>query len=215
MIEVENLSIEVGRFSLTGISFVVPTGEYGFLMGKTGTGKTTILEAVCGVKPATRGRITLMGTDVTGLKPALRGVGYVPQDGALFPSMTVRDHLAFALTIRHWDQTSIAARVAELASLLGLEHLLDRSPKGLSGGEGQRVALGRALASHPRILCLDEPLSALDEETRAEMCEVLRTVRERTGVTTLHVTHSMDEARKLADRIMILRDGKVVPAAGL
>ncbi len=214
MISVENLQVHAGSFALRGITFEIPTGQYGFLMGKTGTGKTTILEAICGLKPVTAGRIGLMGREVTRLKPAVRGVGYVPQDGALFPSMTVRDHLAFALAIRRWNRSAIEERVRALAAMLGLESLLDRRPGGLSGGEAQRVALGRALACHPQILCLDEPLSALDDETRAEMCGVLKAVREQTGVTVLHVTHSFEEARKLADRVFVLQDGRVRPSDG-
>jgi molybdate/tungstate transport system ATP-binding protein len=209
MIEVDNLTLRAGSFSLAGISFTVPNGQYGFLMGKTGSGKTTVLEAICGLRTVIHGRICLMEHEVTQSKASERGIGYVPQDGALFPSMTVREHLGFALTIRHWDRGAIAARVSELAAMLGLEKLLDRSPRGLSGGEAQRVALGRALACHPRILCLDEPLSALDDETRAEMCQVLLKVRERTGVTVLHVTHSLQEARHLADVVFVLSDGRV------
>ena len=209
MIVVENLAVRVGHFSLEGISFNIPTGQYGFLMGKTGTGKTTLLEAICGLKPVASGSIRLMGEEVTKLKPALRGVGYVPQDGALFSSMSVRDHLAFALVIRKWDAAAIDRRVKELAALLGLEKLLSRSPRGLSGGEAQRVALGRALANRPQILCLDEPLSALDEETREEIGALLHCIRDQTGVTTLHVTHSQEEARKLADCIFLIKDGKI------
>jgi len=209
MIALDNLAVRAGSFALSGISFVIPTGHHGFLMGKTGSGKTTLLEAVCGLKPAVAGRIVLGGHDVTRVKPAARGIGYVPQDGALFPTMTVREHLAFALTIRRWKTTDIERRVDELATMLGLEQLLPRRPQGLSGGEAQRVALGRALANRPHVLCLDEPLSALDEDTRAEMCEVLQTVRRHTGVTILHVTHSLADARKLADRIFLLRDGRL------
>ncbi len=209
MIEVENVAVRSGRFSLRDISFAVPTGQHGFLMGRTGSGKTTLLEAICGLKPVTAGRIRLRGEDVTQLRPAVRGIGYVPQDGALFSRMTVRDHLAFALTIRRWPRAAIDQRVSELAALLGLEALLPRTPEGLSGGEAQRIALGRALACHPHVLCLDEPLSALDDETRAEMCDLLRSVRARTGVTILHVTHSLADARKLADRVFTLRDGRV------
>jgi ABC-type sugar transport system ATPase subunit len=210
MITLENLTVHAGSFALRGVSFTIPTGDHGFLMGKTGSGKTTLLEAVCGLKPVAAGRILLMGEDVTWLKPAARGIGYVPQDGALFPSMTVQEHLAFALMIRHWKTADIERRVSELAAVLGLQDLLPRKPHGLSGGEAQRVALGRALANHPRVLCLDEPLSALDEETRAEMCTVLQTVRRHTGVTILHVTHNLAEARKLGDEIFLIRDGQVV-----
>jgi molybdate/tungstate transport system ATP-binding protein len=133
----------------------------------------------------------------------------VPQDRALFPTLSVRDHLAFGPVVHRWHAPAIAARVDELAGLLGLQHLLDRKPHGLSGGEAQRVALGRALATRPGILCLDEPLSALDEATREEMYGLLKYVRLHTWVTTLHVTHHPAEARRLGDRVLVLRDGRV------
>jgi ABC-type sugar transport system ATPase subunit len=209
MIAVERLSVRAGPFVLEGVSFALAAGEYGALMGKTGAGKTTLLEALCGLKPVTAGSVRLLGRDVTRLKPADRGVGYVPQDRALFPTMTVRDHLAFTLMVRRWDRRRADERVAELANLLGLVHLLDRWPHGLSGGEAGRVALGRALAGQPEVLLLDEPLSALDEATRDEMQALLKRVQRETGVTTLHVTHSLEEARRLADRILVLEDGKV------
>src|SRR5262245_60798918 len=145
MIAVDNLVVRAGSFALEGVSFAVPAGQYAVLMGKTGSGKTTILEALCGLKVAEAGRIRLLGRDVTQVKTADRGIGYVPQDRALFPSMTVREHLAFALVIRRWAAPAVAERVSELARLLHLERLLDRWPAGLSGGEQQRVALGRAL----------------------------------------------------------------------
>jgi ABC-type sugar transport system ATPase subunit len=209
MIALENLAVRAGSFALSGISLTIPTGHHGFLMGKTGSGKTTILEAICGLKSVAAGRIMLQGEDVTRLKPAARGIGYVPQDGALFPSMTVREHLAFALTIRRWNGPEIERRVSELAAMLGVAPLLSRRPAGLSGGEAQRVALGRALANRPHVLCLDEPLSALDDETRADMGDLLRHVRAQTGVTILHVTHNRSEAERLADRIFVLKDGSV------
>ena len=212
MITLEDLAVCSGRFRLSGISLAIPEGSHGFLMGRTGSGKTTILETLCGLRPAAAGRVVLLGRDVTRTPPADRGIGYVPQDGALFPGMTVRDHLAFALEVRRRSATEVRQRVGELSALLGLEALLGRRPQGLSGGEAQRVALGRALAASPGVLCLDEPLSALDDETRAEMCDVLRTVRRRTGVTILHVTHSLDDASRLADVLFRLEGGKVMQA---
>ena len=209
MIRVEQLSIQAGSFALRGIEFEVPTGQYAVLMGRTGVGKTTILEALCGLRRVGGGTMVLMGRDVTGLTPAERGIGYVPQDRALFHTMTVREHLAFALEIRKWRRPAIAERVRELAELLGIAHLLSRKPQGLSGGEAQRVALGRALAAHPNVLCLDEPLSALDDKTREEMCALLELVQAHTGVTTLHVTHNLGEAERLADKIFLLQDGRV------
>jgi len=207
VIAVDGLSLKMGAFAVEGVSFTAGTGEYAVLMGRTGCGKTSLLEAICGLKPVRGGRVRLLGRDVTDLPPADRGVGYVPQDLALFPTMTVREHLGFALEVRRWDATLAARRVEELTELLGLGHLLDRRPPGLSGGEAQRVALGRALAFRPGVLLLDEPLSALDEDTRAGMYELLRSVQRQTGVTTLHVTHSRAEARALADRLFVFDKG--------
>jgi ABC-type sugar transport system ATPase subunit len=209
MIAVENAEIRNGAFVLKDIQLFIPTGEYGVLMGKTGCGKTTILEALCGLKCLQHGRILLMDRDVTVLKAADRGAGYVPQDTVLFPTMTVREHLSFALGIRKWPRRALEARVEELADLLNLEPLLHRRPFGLSGGEAQRVALGRALASRPDILCLDEPLSALDHESRIEMCAFLETIKLRTHVTTLHVTHSRHEADRLADKLFVMVNGRI------
>lgn len=209
MIVLDNLSVSVGDFSLTGISFEIPSGAYGALMGRTASGKTTILETVCGLKHALDGRIILDGRDITRLKAAERGIGYVPQDGALFSTMTVSENLAFALVIRKRSPAEIESRVEELALLLGISELLDRLPLGLSGGERQRVALGRALAARPSILCLDEPLSSLDEETRQEMCDLLKTVCHETGVSTLHITHSMPEALDLAHHIFRIENGTI------
>jgi molybdate/tungstate transport system ATP-binding protein len=214
VISVQNLTVRLGAFSLEGVSFDVPPGEYGVLMGRTGSGKTTVLETICGLKTIIGGSIHLSGRDVTGLKPSQRGVGYVPQDGALFSTMTVWDHLAFAPYVQRWSTNTIAARVEELSEMLGIGHLLGRYPQGLSGGEAQRVALGRALACRPRVLCLDEPLSALDEQTRLQMYDLLKLVQRRTQVTILHVTHSTAEARALGDRLLVLEDGRVRQAPG-
>lgn len=209
MIRVENLHLVQGAFRLSGVTFEVPTGRYGVLMGRTGCGKTSILEAICGLRPIAGGAIRLGDRVVTALKPAARNIGYVPQDGALFTTMTVREQLGFSLSVRRWPKARIAERVEELAGMLGVGHLLDRKPRGLSGGETQRVALGRALAPGPSVLLMDEPLSALDEQTRAEMYELLKSVQRRTGVTTLHVTHNPGETRSLADHLFVLADGRI------
>ena len=209
MIEVQQLSVSAGEFHLADVSLTVPSGSYGVLMGQTGSGKTTLLESIIGLRSVGSGTIRLAGMDVTGLNPAVRGVGYVPQDGALFPTMTVQDHLDFALMIRKVSRGECRERVKELAELLGISHLLSRKPKGLSGGERQRVALGRALSFRPRVLCLDEPLSALDDETRERMCGLLEEVQHVTGTTTLHVTHNRDEAERLADFLFRIEGGQL------
>lgn len=209
MIRVEKLCVQVGDFNLKDISFEVPHGKYAVLMGKTGCGKTTILETICGLKKVVSGTVHLNGKLVTHAKPAEREIGYVPQDGVLFHTMTVRDNLAFALELRKWSKQKINDRVEELANLLGITHLLKRTPVGLSGGETQRVSLGRALAPKPAILCLDEPLSALDESTRAEMCTLLNDVQHMTRVTTLHITHNLSESDRLGDLKLQLADGVI------
>lgn len=179
-------------------------------MGKTGSGKTSVLEAICGLRPVTSGTIRLCDQDVTNLRTSERGIGYVPQDGVLFGHMTVKEHLSFALRIRKWPAKQVDERVAELADLLEITNLLSRHPRGLSGGEVQRVSLGRALSFQPSILLLDEPLSALDDETREQMYDVFRRVRQFTNVTALHVTHNRAEANALGDMILTLRNGSVV-----
>lgn len=209
MISVKNLNLSVGEFTLENVSFEVPTRSYCALMGKTGCGKTTILEAVCGLRNVDSGSIILMSREVTGLPPAERGIGFVPQDGALFSSMTVEENLGFSLAVRNRPKGVVAERVKELAELLGIAKLLQRRIQGLSGGEKQRVALGRALAFEPGILCLDEPLSALDDDTKAELVDLLSKVREETGVTTLHITHSLQEARSLCDMLLVMEGGEV------
>ena len=209
MIELDQITLQVGSFRLTNISCRIPRGSHTALMGRTGAGKTTLLEAVCGLRTVQSGHIRIDGRDVTHEPPGARGVGFVPQDGALFAHLTVRQHLGFALDVRRWPTARIAERVDELASWLRLTPLLDRLPLGLSGGEAQRVALGRALAFHPQVLCLDEPLSALDDDTRADICDVLADVRQRTGVTLLHITHNRREAARLADNVLQLRDGRI------
>lgn len=210
MIQVTNLCLTAGSFQLSGVTFGLETGEYGVLMGRTGSGKTTILEALCGLRRASSGVVELGGRDVTHSRPGSRGIGYVPQDAVLFPTLTVREQIAFAPRLRRWDAELIEARVQELAGRLGIEQLLDRRPAGLSGGERQRVALGRALAAHPAVLLLDEPLAALDDDTREEIQELLAGVRQERRVTILHVTHRRAEVKRLADRRFVLRDGSIV-----
>ena len=209
MISVEGLAVRQGEFAMDGIDLEIPSGSYGVLMGKTGCGKTTVLEVVCGLKRPDAGAVRLMGRDVTNLKAAERGIGYVPQDVALFRTMTIRGNLGFALRVRRWPREDIRNRVDELGEMLGLTDLLDRKPIGLSGGEARRVALGRALAFCPSILCLDEPLSSLDFETREEMCRLLKTLQHSTGVTVLHVTHDRSQVLTLADQLFHFEDGRI------
>lgn len=210
MIELHDIAIRSGDFQLNNLSLSISTGQYAVLMGRTGQGKTTILELICGLRIPHAGKIIVGGYDVTQWAPGDRQIGYVPQDLALFSHMTVRRHLEYALTLRRYSATAIAERVQEVSSRLGIAHLLSRKVQGLSGGEAQRVALGRAISFQPKVLLLDEPLSALDEQTRHEMHELLKQIKHSTGVTTLHITHNSEEAAALADVTLRLENGQIV-----
>lgn len=209
MISLRQITVQAGGFQLRDLSMEIPTGSHTALMGRTGSGKTTLLEGVCGLRSVSSGSIWIGDREVTHLPPGQRGIGFVPQDGALFDHLTVRQHLEFALEVRGWVRERRETRSRELAEWLGLTPLMNRLPAGMSGGERQRVALGRALAFHPPVLCLDEPLSALDDQTRGEIVAVLSEIRNRTGITILHITHNRSEAERLADRILHLRDGRL------
>lgn len=217
MIRLENISWKAPGFALEEISFVVPANGYGVLMGRTGSGKTSLVEIICGLRRPASGRIILGERDVTRDPPNLRGIGYVPQDGALFSTMNVRDQIGFGLRIRREDPAAISRTVDALAAEMSISHLLDRKPAGLSGGEKQRVALARALSVKPAVLLMDEPLSSLDEETQTSLIDLLQRTQKGHHVTVLHVTHSRREADALATVRLQIDQGKVtaVPAARL
>jgi len=198
MIQLEQLTWKVsGRTILESVSVAIPANTYAVLMGSTGCGKTTLLEILCGLRQPTSGRVLLDGVDVTDLEPRERGIGYVPQDLALFPGLRVREQIGFAPKLRGLPSADIESRVNLLAEQFGIAHLLNRLPDMLSGGEKQRVALARALAAQPKLLLLDEPLSALDESMRAEAVALLQRVQQEHSLTVLHVTHSSSEAAAL------------------
>ena len=204
MIELQNVTLRIGSWQIRDLSFQVKGGEYAVLMGRTGIGKTSILESICGLRRVAAGRILIQSVDVTSWSPADRKVGYMPQDLALFPTMTVRQHLEFAPRIRGLAGKTIRERIAQLAERLEISPLLDRGIRGLSGGEAQRVALGRAVAAEPLVLLLDEPLSALDESTRIAAQKLLKRLNQEMGITVLHITHSREEAAALADTCLEL-----------
>lgn len=214
MIRLEELTVRAGSFRLDGVSLDVPSGGYGLVVGPTGAGKTTLLEAIAGHAEATSGRVVLSGRDVTHQPPEARGIGFVYQAYHLFPHLTVRENIGYGLARARAGRQTIGSteRVEELAELLALGSLLDRSVRGLSGGEQQRVALARALAPRPAILLLDEPLAAVDPSLRRTLRRVLLELREREGVTTLHVTHDVDDALRLGDLVAVLSAGRVVQA---
>jgi ABC-type sugar transport system ATPase subunit len=209
MIRFENISWSAGTFALSGVSFTVPQGSYAVLMGRSGSGKTSLLELLCGLRFPSSGAIWIGDREITNLTPGERGIGYVPQDGALFPTMTVRENIEFALRIRGESGPGSRAAVESLAERLGIAGVLDRKPQHLSGGERQRVALARALAATPTVLVLDEPLSALDEELREDLARLLKEIQRDLKLTTLHVTHHRQEAAQLADHVLRLEHGSV------
>jgi molybdate/tungstate transport system ATP-binding protein len=212
MIRIDGLRFSIGNFSLQDVTLDVRHGEYFVLLGKPGTGKTMFLECVAGLKRVEAGTIEIDSRRVEKKEPRDRGIGYVPQDYALFSTRTVRNNIAFPLLIRHRSRAKRRARVEALSKMLGIEYLLDRGIHGLSGGEQQRVALARAVASRPKVLLLDEPVSALDAETRDNVLAELRRVHRETNTTTIHVCHDLDEMRSVADRVGVLQEGRLVQA---
>lgn len=210
MIDIANLEITLGEFHLHEVNLTVNDGEYVVFLGPTGAGKTVVIECIVGIYRQQHGTIAVDGRDVTGLYIEERGIGYVPQDYALFPNLTVYDNVAYGLAARSMSREAIVAKVEPMMELLNIGHLRDRLPLNLSGGEKQRTALGRALVTEPRILLLDEPLSALDDNTRSELSAELRRIHDAVGGTFLHVCHNFDEASDVADRIAILNGGTIV-----
>jgi ABC-type sugar transport system ATPase subunit len=210
MIEVLGAHKELGEFSLRGVDLKVEDGEYLVVLGPTGAGKTVLLECIAGIHYLDKGSVFLHGRDVTNLPPEQRNIAYVPQDYVLFSHMSLRRNIEFPLRLRKRPQEEINAIVERLARTLRIERLLERRPRTLSGGEQQRGALARALASSPALLLLDEPLSALDEGTRVDLTEWLARITDELGTTVIHVCHNYDEALDLADRIAVMRDGRIL-----
>ena len=202
MIAVSDLCVVAGKFRLENVSFTIAAGAHAVLMGPSGVGKTTTMEAICGLRRIESGRIVIAEKDVTRLSPAERRIGFVPQDGVLFPHLTVRENAAFALKVRRQSPADIVSRVNELAVQFGLTQLLDRRVTDLSGGEKQRVALARAVAFRPPVLLLDEPFSALDVPGRESLRQHLQQLRARDGITILHVTHDPADAEALATQVI-------------
>lgn len=185
----------------------VEQGEFVSFLGPSGCGKTTVLRMVAGFEEPSAGTISVGGKDVTRLKPNQRDMGMVFQAYALFPNMTVAQNIGFGLKVRRTSSADVAARVKEMLKLIQLDHLADRYPYQLSGGQQQRVALARALAPQPKVLLLDEPLSALDAKVRVSLRDEIRAIQKRLGITTIFVTHDQEEALSISDRIVVMYQG--------
>jgi ABC-type Fe3+/spermidine/putrescine transport system ATPase subunit len=209
MIELHDIVYRVGSFELK-VSLQVAAGEYCVLFGMSGCGKTSLLECVCGLREPVSGSVVIGGNDVTRLEPRLRGVGYVPQDGALFAHLSVRANIEFALKVKGVARGERRELVDRVAQDMRIAHLLERRIDGLSGGERQRLALCRAVVHSPQVLLLDEPVSALDECTRDAICCELVELQRSRGMAVLHVCHSFEESQLVADRVAVMQDGRIV-----
>lgn len=242
MIRIEQLHYSVGNFALDDVSLHIRPGEYFVLLGPSGSGKTVLLECLCGLNRIDSGRIAIDGTDVTRLEPRSRGIGYLPQDYALFPDRSVVSNTLYGLesdrafyrrklaalftclprlcnhaiikvtsrTAGRADEDHVHPEAASLLEMVDVRHLAHRLPGKLSGGEKQRVALARALAVQPQLLLLDEPVSALDEQTRDNLCPELKRLQQATQTTTIHVCHNLAEMMAVADRVGVIRNGRIL-----
>ncbi|MFA4966465.1 MAG: sulfate ABC transporter ATP-binding protein [Thermoleophilia bacterium] len=195
--------------ALDDVTLEVTGGELTALLGPSGSGKSTLLRVIAGLEKADRGQVIISGEDATGMPARERGVGFVFQHYAAFKHMTVRDNVAFGLRIRKRPRAEVRARVDELLHLVQLDGLAERYPSQLSGGQRQRMALARALAVQPKVLLLDEPFGALDARVRKELRAWLRRLHDEMHVTTVFVTHDQEEAMEVADRIVIMNEGRI------
>ncbi|SDL02501.1 carbohydrate ABC transporter ATP-binding protein, CUT1 family (TC 3.A.1.1.-) [Modicisalibacter muralis] len=195
---------------LEEVSLAIDSGEFLILVGPSGCGKSTLMNAIAGLEPVTGGQILIAGEDVTWSTPAERDIAMVFQSYALYPSMTVRQNIAFGLEMRKVPKREREQAVERVADLLQISPLLERKPAQLSGGQRQRVAMGRALAREPKVYLFDEPLSNLDAKLRVEMRTEIKKLHQRLGTTIVYVTHDQIEAMTLADRIAVMRDGRIL-----
>ena len=215
MIEIENLNGSIGEFHLRDINLKVNEGEYLGILGPTGSGKTVLIEYIAGIYRPDTGTIRVDGEDITHLYPEERNIGYVPQDYALFPNLTVEQNIAYGLKARKMPANQVNESVSKMISMLKMENIRHRMPLNLSGGEKQRVALGRALATKPKLLLLDEPLSALDENLRTETARELRQIQRGVKGAFVHVCHNFEEASDVSDRIAIMNGGRIIQTGTL
>jgi molybdopterin-binding protein len=202
VIEVHGLGARVGTFELRDVTFMIPTGSYGVVIGPAGSGKTTLLETIAGIIPQRRGTLRLNGRDTASVPPERRGIGFVYQHGFLFPHLSVERNVMYGATDAEFAR--------EVAERLGADALFERSVRGLSGGERQIVAIARSLAAKPSLLLLDEPFSALDPRRRSQVRRTVRTMHRELNMTVLQVTHDFTEAGLLGDVAILLDAGRVL-----
>ncbi len=209
MLELREVSKRLGDFSLQGINMTVADHEYLVILGPTGTGKTVLFEIIAGMYPPDEGEIYFDGQNIGRLDPEERQIGFVYQDYLLFPHLSVRDNILFPLKIKKTPLVQMKLQMEAMVEMLHIKHLLKRYPATLSGGEQQRVAIARALISSPKLLLLDEPLSALDPPSREMFQQEIKRLHEQSGIITMHITHDFREANAIADRIAVLHNGQL------
>jgi ABC-type sugar transport system ATPase subunit len=208
-LRLEKISFTIGNFSLKDISFSVREGEYFVLTGPNGAGKTILIKLIAGLYQPAEGEIYIQGKKITTTPPWERNIGYVPQEGVLFPKRTVERNISFGLEIKKLSPQQIKKAVAEIGEMMQITHLFSRSPEGLSGGEKQKVSLARALILKPALLLLDEPVSAIDEKTRNSLCQEIQSLQKYFKITTIHISHNQEETNQVAERIGVLNQGKL------
>lgn len=210
-IEIKDLSKKFGEFTaVSDFNISIRAGEFISVLGASGSGKTTVLRILAGLEEPTGGRILVDGQDATLLPSEARDIGLVFQDYALFPHMSVEQNVAFPLRMRKMPKERIKVDVDNILALVGASHLRSRKPNQLSGGQQQRIALARALVFNPKLLLLDEPLSALDKNLREHMKAEIKSLHRKTGVTVIYVTHDQSEALALSDRVVVMREGRIL-----
>ena len=203
MIRIENLTVDLGEFILKDINLEIERGEYFVVLGPTGAGKSVLLETIAGLYQPKKGLIEINGRDVTRAEPRKRNISIVYQDYMLFPHLTVKENIKFGLKEKSQD-------LDKIVEFLDIRRILHRKPDTLSGGESQRVALARALVTKPAVLLLDEPLAALDSNTRERIMSELRQINEKMGITIIHITHERSEAIALADKMAVMNGGGIL-----
>ncbi len=210
MLHLCDICLQLGGFKMNHLNLHIRKAEYCVILGPTGTGKTVLLETIVGLNNPQQGKIILDKKDITKITPEKRHLGVVYQDYALFPHLNVFDNIGFGMRLQGMPHRNIRTKVHEMAEFLRISHLLNRHPGNLSGGECQRTALARALVMHPKMLLLDEPLSAVDRLTRDRLQSELKRIHKELNITILHITHDLNEAFFLADRIAVMRDGTIL-----
>ncbi len=209
-LEVEDLNVNLDEFHLKDVNLKIEKNDYLVIIGPTGSGKSVLLETIAGFYQPSSGKVFLEGNDITKLNPEDRGISIVYQDYILFPNMNIFDNIAYGLKKKVKDKEFIKTKVLEIAELLKINHLLERKPGTLSGGEMQRTAIARSLIVEPNILLMDEPFSALDVETHTLIMTLIKNVIAKYQTTVIHVTHNFNDVWNLAEKVAVMKDGKIL-----